>query len=1092
MKPDTCHCCEPPTGGTPVVIDNRPGLSAVAYRVGTFANFRQSMFQAISRSAALRDLSTRQSDDYAITILELWAGVADVLTFYQERIANEAFLRTARWRDSVLRMARMIGYELSPGSAATAYLSFTAEKDKQVEVPVGLRVQSVPEQDEKPQKYETLESLTLYDWLNEQTIFPAPSGINPLAKGSTSAYLTAGDQGLTIAENLVEEDRVLLFDPTGTEPVEELIVKELEVEHEHLKVRWSTPVQGANWNMTTRSAKLVRSFRLFGYNVPPSYPKANMSSGIIQTWTIQDIGTGTPGTNNFAEATGNNLYLDSLYDDLKVGTRLLLADGTTQHKTLTVTAVAQDDRTLGPVTDTVTCVTVTPSFPQIDDRRQVVIYELTDPELSFWGFLYPDIIDSAFVYLPGRRIDADTIEIARPIKKNAYQNGYTVALTDIDTGRQLLIRDKSEEPIAATINRVHITGNEIVFGVTTDDPESVYLLSLDQDTAQTVTALSSASFETFPTLSSSTPSLRVSIGSIGPRTITLGGALGTLNDAAGSLQTALRAADTDPVFADATVLHLDHRLIVLPGDFEANIEFSKTPDDETTIVEFGLDEDHTKTLTGCMSGDLDPIPAYTKVPPQLSVSIGALESKSIELDHRATTLVDIAADLQLKLNVADIAPFFKYASVIVIDKSLLVFPGMIGAAHQDYLKIELRLNATMAMNRGSTVLMGNVALASHGETIASDLLADANPAIPFQEFTLKKSPVTFVPSSGEGGVSTTLELFVNDVLWKEVDNLYGKGATDTVYTARINNDAEMSVRFGDGVTGTRPPKGRANVVARYRQGLGLDGRVNAGTLKTLLDKPKGLKSVINPAKADGGADPEALDNARKNAPTTVRTFDRAVSLLDVEDLARSRSEVAKAKVTWVWSGESRATHLTIARQNGGTFSSSARARIHASLTAQRDPNRQLLMDNYVDVPILVTATLNVARTYVAGKVADAARSVLLSALSFESLEFAQSVHLSDVYTILQNVSGVASVDIDLFMFKQKADVTDTEFDDFLDDRGISRLSDGMPKPVQNHLWILPARPNTISNDPAVLPAEQASVESSSQDVTILTKGGLPD
>ncbi|MGD8702067.1 MAG: hypothetical protein PVH26_06495, partial [Desulfosarcina sp.] len=116
MKPDTCHCCKPPAGGTPVVIDNRPGLSAVAYRVGTFANFRQAMFQAISRSAELHELSTRQSDDYAITILELWAAVADILTFYQERIANEAFLRTARWRESVLRMARMIGYELSPGS----------------------------------------------------------------------------------------------------------------------------------------------------------------------------------------------------------------------------------------------------------------------------------------------------------------------------------------------------------------------------------------------------------------------------------------------------------------------------------------------------------------------------------------------------------------------------------------------------------------------------------------------------------------------------------------------------------------------------------------------------------------------------------------------------------------------------------------------------------------------------------------------------------------------------------------------------------------------------------------------------------------
>ena len=185
MKPDTCRCCKSPETGTPVVIDNRPGLSAVVYRVGDFSQFRSAMFQDIFRSAALRDLSTRQSDDYAVTVIELWAAVSDVLTFYQERIANEAFLRTARWRDSVLRMAGMIGYELSPGSAATTYLSFTAEKGKQVAVPVGLRVQSVPEQDEKPQKYETLESVRVYDWLNDQQVFPLPFGINPLAKGST-------------------------------------------------------------------------------------------------------------------------------------------------------------------------------------------------------------------------------------------------------------------------------------------------------------------------------------------------------------------------------------------------------------------------------------------------------------------------------------------------------------------------------------------------------------------------------------------------------------------------------------------------------------------------------------------------------------------------------------------------------------------------------------------------------------------------------------------------------------------------------------------------------------------------------------------
>ncbi len=1097
MKPDSCNCCKPPTGGTPIDIDNRPGLSAVAYRVGTFANFRQTMFHAISRSAELRGLSTRQSDDYAITILELWSAIGDILTFYQERSANEAFLRTARLRDSVLRMARMIGYELDPGSAATALLSFTAEKNKQVQVPVGLRVQSVPGQDERPQKYETLETITVYDWLNEQMIFPAPIGINPLAKGSMSAYLSSGKDGLTVAENLVEDDRVLLFNSAGTEPVEELVVKKIKAEHEHVKVSWSSPVQGTKWDMTTRGFKLIRSFRLFGYNVQPSYPKPSPSTGIIRTWTVQNIGTGSPGTDNFAINTTNSyLHLDSTYDDLKVGTLLLLVDGmdgTTQQTLLTVMVVDQDNQTLGPVTDTVTRITVTPAFSAIDDRRQVVVHELAGPPISFWGFSYPEIIESSTVFIPGRCIDAESIEIARPIEKNAYEEGYTIKLTDIEKGRQTILKDKNDKPITAKINRVDITGNEIVFDATTDDAETISLFSLGKDASQTVTGLCSAQHEASLTLHDSSPSLKVTIGKVGPRTIS-SSVSGTFNlsQLAIGLQYLIRAADTDPVFANATVLVVDKRLVVLPGDFESAIEFSKTTDDETTVVELGLDTDHVTTLSGLMSGELDPVPAYTKDTPQLTVSIGPVGPLIIDLDNARTNLVDIAEDVQNKLKDADVAPFFKYASVIPLVNSLLVFHGMIGEAYQDYLKVELSVGGEILLDRSSTMLMGNVASASHGETIESEVLGDADPTIPFQEFTLKKSPVTFVPSSGEGGADNTLQLFVNNVLWQEVSSLYGNGPVDTVYRSFINDDAEMSVRFGDGKTGARPPKGRANLAARYRQGLGLDGRVGAETLKTLLDKPKGLKSVINPAKADGGADPETLDNARKNAPTTVRTFDRAVSLLDIEDLARSRSEVDKARVTWVWSGASRVVHLTIAGQNGGIFSLTALKRIHAGLTAQRDPNRQLLVDNYETIPILVTATLNIDATYVATKVADATQSALLEALSFESLEFAQSIHLSDVYAILQNVPGVVSVDIDMFMFKQKANVTDVEFNDFLNVRGIKKLSDGMPKLVQNHLWALPARPNMGSNCPIVLPAELVSIESPSQDVIIITKGGLPE
>ena len=896
-----------------------------------------------------------------------------------------------------------------------------------------------------------------------------------------------------MGRSLVPGDRLVLTNLSGAQPIEEITVLGIETDHEHLKLRFAQPIQNETWDMETKMHKLGRSFRLFGCNAPPRYPDVELyASGVIKQWKYVSIdNSSSGGANGYALSGGDELHLDSRYQDLKPGTRLLLVDGANQQTILTITSVDQIEAQLGILNDTVTRIKVFPNFSAISDRRHVVLYELPGPPALFWGFSYPDQIESASVLIPGQRIDAQTIEIARPVKRYLFQEGFTVNLKEIITGRKVILKDETEKPIAAKIIRATITGREIIFNTTVDDVETLYLLLFDPDNRKTVNGLCSTSLDPFHALTHPAPSLDVTIGAIGPRSITLSGAVDTLDHAAASLQTALRAVDTDPVFSQAVVLKLDHCLVVLAGDFESSILFSKNANDETTIVELGLDKNSSQALTGLMSGEIDPVPVYTKAFPQLSVRVGALATINIDLDLGAATLEDISEDIQSKLNAADISPFFKYARVTTIDKRILVFPGMVGAAYQAYLKIELQTDEEISLDRASTALLGNVAQASHGETISSEVLGDGDPALVFQKFELKKHPVTFVPSSGRAGAENTLRLSVNNALWKEVDSLFGQGPKDKVYRTRINDAAEMTVCFGDGVTGARPFKGRANITATYRQGIGVQGRVRAGQLKTLLDKPKGLKATINPSDADGGADPETLDSARENAPATVRTFDRAVSLPDLEDLARSRNEIAKAKVTWVWSGESRAAHLTVAGQNGSTFSASALAQIHAGLTAQRDPNRQLLLDNYTTIPIVITATLIVDDTHVADRVADAARVVLLDALSFQTLAFGQSVNLSDVYAILQSVEGVIAVDIDRFMFKQQTDITNIEFNEFLDDRGVSRSIDNTPRPVQNHLWIFSARPNTASKNPLVFPAEQASVESPSQDITILTMGGLP-
>ena len=152
---------------------NRPGLSTIAYRIGDYASFRRRLIARLSLKlkpeiATLANLTTREPDDAAIALIDAWSVVADVLTFYQERIANEGYLNTATERRSVLELTRAIGYKLSPGSAASTYLAFEVEAapageenaDDVALVPAGTGVMSVPiDPEDLPQTFETSENL---------------------------------------------------------------------------------------------------------------------------------------------------------------------------------------------------------------------------------------------------------------------------------------------------------------------------------------------------------------------------------------------------------------------------------------------------------------------------------------------------------------------------------------------------------------------------------------------------------------------------------------------------------------------------------------------------------------------------------------------------------------------------------------------------------------------------------------------------------------------------------------------------------------------------------------------------------------------
>ncbi len=113
----TCGCCEGTSVETPQIIENLPGQPAITYRAGTVGDLPRIHAGALSSAElpALADLRTRDSDDFTIAFLDASSVVMDILTFYQERLANESYLRTAVQQRSLVELTRLIGYQPSPG-----------------------------------------------------------------------------------------------------------------------------------------------------------------------------------------------------------------------------------------------------------------------------------------------------------------------------------------------------------------------------------------------------------------------------------------------------------------------------------------------------------------------------------------------------------------------------------------------------------------------------------------------------------------------------------------------------------------------------------------------------------------------------------------------------------------------------------------------------------------------------------------------------------------------------------------------------------------------------------------------------------------
>ena len=158
-------------------------IPQVDYTSRDYASIREDLIDLIPEYAPL--WTNRDPSDFGMTILETFAYMGDILNYYIDKSANEAFISTASQRDNVLQLAKLLGYKPTESTASTVTVTFSNTSGSSITVPALTQVAT-----------STVSSAS-----TNQIVFETNTAVTVPA-GSTNTIVTA-TQGVTVSSELI-------------------------------------------------------------------------------------------------------------------------------------------------------------------------------------------------------------------------------------------------------------------------------------------------------------------------------------------------------------------------------------------------------------------------------------------------------------------------------------------------------------------------------------------------------------------------------------------------------------------------------------------------------------------------------------------------------------------------------------------------------------------------------------------------------------------------------------------------------------------------------------------------------------------------
>jgi len=258
--------------------------------------------------------------------------------------------------------------------------------------------------------------------------------------------------------------------------------------------------------------------------------------------------------------------------------------------------------------------------------------------------------------------------------------------------------------------------------------------------------------------------------------------------------------------------------------------------------------------------------------------------------------------------------------------------------------------------------------------------------------------------------------------WVVVDDLLSSSQLENNFVVDVNNDGDVSLRFGNDVQGRAPEPG-SEFFARYRIGNGVTGNIGADAIRHIVTLSNNITEVRNVLPAQGGTEMESIQSVRRKAPYAYRTQERAVTEADYAEVTERQTGIQKAQATFRWTGSWHTVFITADREQGLEIDEEFSNDIRNSIEKYRMAGHDLKVDSPHFVPLEISMFVCIKPDYFRSQVKRALLSLFSSVdqpdgsrglFHPDNFSFGETVYLSPLYEAAQSVPGVESVQITQF------------------------------------------------------------------------------